>query len=916
MKYGSTFGKWALVGALTAGILPQAGIIVGAEGEGVILSEYIEGSSNNKAIEIYNGSGQIINLADYTLVQYTNGGPSESKITLSGTIDPGKTFVIANSSANADIKAKAQQTTGSLNFNGNDPVALKKGDVVLDIIGPIGSSADFAKDTTLVRNTNVTTGSKTYEPSQWTSFPVDTLTDLGSHKAEAGDILVAPTADPVGEVERGDKVTLTGEGTIHYTVDGLTPTVESPVYSEPITINEEMTIQAVVVKNGKTSAVSTFKYYIAPPLTKISSIQGIAHLSPYADQLVRTTGVVTYIVDANNFYMQDPNPDNNSKTSEGILVYSKNHGAAVGQKVATTGYVKEWLLGGYSDKAETDLPVTELSAVNLVKGALNEGLPASIVLGGDGVLIPTDVVDNDAFANFDPEEDAIDLYESVEGMRVALPNAIVTGPQANRTIPVRTQTADKVYTKRGTPILTADNVNPERLFVEMGSSSYRAKSGDRFEGTIEGVMSYNYSAYKVLSKAADLPKLVTSEIDRQPTNIETGESRLTVASYNVENFASTADAGKVDRVSEGIATFLKTPDIVGLTEMQDNDGAVDSGTVDASKSFETLIAAIEAKTGVKYAYTDIAPEDKKDGGQPGGNIRVGFLYNPERVSLAPGKKGTATEAVSVENGKLTSNPGRIQPLDPNFASSRKPLVGEFLFKGESYHVIVNHFNSKGGDGADFGKNQPVVRKSEVQRHAIATIVQDFVNELETEVKDSNVVVLGDLNDFQFSKTLDILKGKNLWNTVDDLPKSERYSYVYNGNAQVLDHILISKNLKRYTSSDIVNINSDYMEADGSASDHDPAIISIQGAESAIPVKGKAEIGKWRAVQKGKHIVIERKIAKRWLKVSETHGQQQGELLELRVSKGLPYILVKTKKDGQNWLELSKRYKLTTSDKFQ
>ncbi|WP_214892705.1 FN3 associated domain-containing protein [Exiguobacterium sp. H66] len=915
MKYGSTFGKWALVGALTAGILPQAGIIVGAEGEGVILSEYIEGSSNNKAIEIYNGSGQIINLADYTLVQYTNGGPSESKITLSGTIDPGKTFVIANSSANADIKAKAQQTTGSLNFNGNDPVALKKGDVVLDIIGPVGSSADFAKDTTLVRNANVTTGSKTYEPSQWTSFPVDTLTDLGSHKAEAGDILVAPTADPVGEVERGDKVTLTGEGTIHYTVDGSTPTVESPVYSEPITINEEMTIQAVVVKNGKTSAVSTFKYYIAPPITKISSIQGIAHLSPYADQLVRTTGVVTYVVDANNFYMQDPNPDNNSKTSEGILVYSKNHGAAVGQKVATTGYVKEWILGGYSDKFDTDLPVTEISAVNLVKGALNEGLPASIVLGGDGVLIPTDVVDNDAFANFDPEEDAIDLYESVEGMRVALPNAIVTGPQANRTIPVRTQTADKVYTKRGTPILTADNVNPERLFVEMGSSSYRAKSGDRFEGTIEGVMSYNYSAYKVLSKAADLPKLVTSEIDRQPTNIETGESRLTVASYNVENFASTADAGKVDRVSEGIATFLKTPDIVGLTEMQDNDGAVDSGTVDASKSFETLIAAIEAKTGVKYAYTDIAPEDKKDGGQPGGNIRVGFLYNPERVSLAPGKKGTATEAVSVENGKLTSNPGRIQPLDPNFASSRKPLVGEFLFKGESYHVIVNHFNSKGGDGADFGKNQPVVRKSEVQRHAIATIVQDFVNELETEVKDSNVVVLGDLNDFQFSKTLDILKGKNLWNTVDDLPKSERYSYVYNGNAQVLDHILISKNLKSYTSSDIVNINSDYMEADGSASDHDPAIISIQGMESAKAVNGKAEIGKWRAVQKGKHIFIERKLAGNWDKASETHADQQGELLELRVSKDRPYIKVKTKKGNTVWLELSNGYKLKETDKY-
>ncbi|MGL6103397.1 MAG: chitobiase/beta-hexosaminidase C-terminal domain-containing protein, partial [Exiguobacterium acetylicum] len=249
MKYGSTFGKWALAGVLTAGILPQAGL-VGAEGEGVILSEYIEGTSNNKAIELYNGSGQIIDLADYTLVQYTNGGPSEAKITLSGKVDPGKTFVIANSSANADIKAKAQLTTGSLNFNGNDPIALKKGDVVLDIIGPLGSSTDFAKDTTLVRKSGVTSGAKTYEPSQWTSFPVDTLTNLGSHQTEAGDVLAAPTASPVGEVERGDQVTLSGEGTIHYTVDGTTPTVDSPVYTSPITINDEVTIQAVAVKDG------------------------------------------------------------------------------------------------------------------------------------------------------------------------------------------------------------------------------------------------------------------------------------------------------------------------------------------------------------------------------------------------------------------------------------------------------------------------------------------------------------------------------------------------------------------------------------------------------------------------------------------------------------------------------------------
>jgi len=188
--------------------------------------------------------------------------------------------------------------------------------------------------------------------------------------------------------------------------------------------------------------------------------------------------------------------------------------------------------------------------------------------------------------------------------------------------------------------------------------------------------------------------------------------------------------------------------------------------------------------------------------------------------------------------------------------------------------------------------------------------------LKTEAKDSNVIVLGDLNDFQFSETLNILKGKNLWNTVDDLPKSERYSYVYNGNAQVLDHILISNNLKRYTSSDIVNINSEYMEADGSASDHDPAIISIQGAETAVPVKGIAEIGKWRAVQKGKHIFLEWKLGRHWLKASGTTGEQQGELLALRVSQDRPYIQVKTKKGKTIWLELSHFYRLKETTKYQ
>ena len=193
---------------------------------------------------------------------------------------------------------------------------------------------------------------------------------------------------------------------------------------------------------------------------------------------------------------------------------------------------------------------------------------------------------------------------------------------------------------------------------------------------------------------------------------------------------------------------MKTPDIIGLTEVQDNDGAIDSGTTDASESAKVLIEKIKSLGGPNYIYTDIAPEDKTDGGAPGGNIRVGFLYNPERVTLSEGQKGTATQAVGFENGQLTLNPGRIDPTNPAFDDSRKPLAAQFEFNGESVIVVANHFNSKGGDLPLFGKVQPPVLNSEVQRMQIATVVNGFVKDIQAKDPNANVVLLGDFNDFR------------------------------------------------------------------------------------------------------------------------------------------------------------------------
>jgi hypothetical protein len=132
----------------------------GAAASDLFISEYIEGSSNNKAVEIYNGTGAAVDLGagSYTLRLYANGGTSPSTITLSGTLAHNDVFVIANTSANAAILAQADQTSGSLSFNGNDVVALAKSAVNIDVVGTIGSSADFALDVTKVRQSSVGQG--------------------------------------------------------------------------------------------------------------------------------------------------------------------------------------------------------------------------------------------------------------------------------------------------------------------------------------------------------------------------------------------------------------------------------------------------------------------------------------------------------------------------------------------------------------------------------------------------------------------------------------------------------------------------------------------------------------------------------------------------------------------------------------
>src|SRR5262249_650085 len=150
-----------------------------------------------------------------------------------------------------------------------------------------------------------------------------------------------------------------------------------------------------------------------------------------------------------------------------------------------------------------------------------------------------------------------------------------------------------------------------------------------------------------------------------------------------------------------------------LEEIQDNNGPTDDDVVDADETFKLLIQAIITAGGPEYDYRQVNPIKDQEGGEPGGNIRVGLLFNPARVQFAnrsgPGSGSTGTTSAIMDPdpgiAEVDSSPGRLQDPNPSvavypgglpdaFTASRRPLVGEFQFNGNTVFVVANHFNSK------------------------------------------------------------------------------------------------------------------------------------------------------------------------------------------------------------------------------
>jgi len=563
----------------------------------------------------------------------------------------------------------------------------------------------------------------------------------------------------------------------------------------------------------------------------IPEIQGTDVESPYNYQKVKTSGVVTLITaDGRSFWMQDAEGDSDPATSDGIYVYRGGDKAdvSVGDLVEVTGTVYEYT----SWSRPTDLPLTEIS-------------PAiEVTIVESGAALP-DPVEIDRMPNLSIPEGAA-FFETLEGMLISVDSGPVVGPTnayGEFVILARknARPGSGFVPSIGQIMVTKGrdgtvDYNPERIMVDDMSldEAVEAAPGDRIRN-LTGVVHYDYGNYKVEPVEIEVVNSGRNRYSRGKAPFpHRGHPRphghFQIATFNIENLfdlennpdkdddSSTPSAAeletKLSKLTRAFVDELQLPEIVIVQETENQ------------AILQELGDRINAEARTHYEARSFETSD-------GRGIEAGFLFDKRKVRLVEAYQ-LAGEDVEAAFGPESASPGR------------EPIVGVFRVGRETITLVGNHFKSKGGDEPLYGINWPPQRETEEQRKLQARVVRDFVNSVLDEDRRAMVIVAGDLNDFQFAEPgegddhpVGILEGSAgevpLSNLINRVSFHDRFTYVYDGNSQVLDHMLVSPAIMaRRPQTEIAHFNASYPDVYAEdpdtphkSSDHDPIIMSLR-----------------------------------------------------------------------------------------
>ncbi|QSX41449.1 extracellular exonuclease ExeM [Shewanella cyperi] len=836
------------VNKLTAIALAVASALPVMANADVMITEYVEGSSNNKAIELYNSGDAAVDLTGYKLVRYKDGAtdPLDMVLLDGKSLAPKAIKVILHPSAAITLPAGTDSMTGDLYFNGGDAVGLLKDGVVVDLVGAVPTPLDWGKDITLARKSTALSASASFNAANWDSLPNDSFAGLGSLEGAAAPEVPAFSC-------AGAKLTPI------YDIQGAG--ASSPLVPEgKFESDNEVTVRGVVSARGE----SLFK----------------------------------------GFYLTDVKGDNSPYTSDGIFVFlgeAAPEAIQPGVEVCVQGKVKEYFgltqLDIKADKkfelgAAGDVPAAVPFYVADGEGleqALEryEGMKVVLDAGSDIKVSRTFSYDYAARRNNIMLSHKAPLMKPTQ-VYPALTEEAMALEKANR--------ANELFLE--SDYKAANGVVP--YMPDFNAETGYIRVGDQLTH-LEGMVGYSYNEYRLVATNTISAGDILRGDDRTQAPSVATKGDIRVASFNVLNFfndvvggdanptgsnrgALTEEEMLLQRTKIVNAISAMNADIVGLMEIGNNG----FGELSAIRN---LVDALNAQqdTGNQYSFVEIADADKYDGKYFAEDaITVGMLYRAARVT----PEGDAFVIVTPEQhaaaGVATRQSGETVETSPAQDKYQRHSLGQrFKIHDDSLTVVVNHLKSKGsGCLEDWLNFEDKVDPAHLQgkcndfRVSAAKVIGEALKDV-----DGDLLVIGDLNAYGLEDPVRVLtdydaansdraiktaswttlngkvyeregsvveKGYGLINLNTQAHGADTYSYSYNGELGNLDHALANASLaKRLVDIEDWHINSvesnlfEYgkkftgelakSENAFSASDHDPVIVALSYPAPVEPV---------------------------------------------------------------------------------